>query len=287
MALIIHADDFGMARSINQACRELCRLGTMSSVSIMANMPFSGEAVELLETSNVSLGVHSTFTEGAPLLPADRVSSLVDGHGNFHSHARMLQLGRAGRLSVDDIHAELSAQCARVRDLIGGRMVFLDSHHSIHNKLKPFAEAFLRVKDAFGFTAIRTRSFCYFQRVGEKTSLVEPTLGNLLRIGLKPYLTARVYAAHARRFARVYRVADAMIVTNQPGVGDLLRAIIRGQVSVPAGRVYYLVIHPATATEDLPPSNLTKERVEEYAILRSPEAVAYFEKHRLIHFGRI
>ena len=47
MNYVIHADDFGYAKSINKSIIELCDKGILNSVSIMANMPYSKDCIEL------------------------------------------------------------------------------------------------------------------------------------------------------------------------------------------------------------------------------------------------
>lgn len=284
MKLIIHADDFGMAESINTACIELCRLKTLSSVSVMANMPYSDQVVELLPLKHVSLGLHSTFTEGAPLLPVDEVSSLVDDAGNFYKYPEMMRRAKAKKLSSDDIYRELKAQYARLKERIGDRLSFVDSHHSIHNKLVPFRDAFIRFGREVDSHAIRTRQMHYLDVVGTGAKLVRPDLCSLPRFGLRKVLANYFYRNTASKFKGSYTIPDGMIVEDQLGAMNVFRALPKLDWSQQPDKTYYAVTHPAVTIDDLPETNLKEERLQEFEILKSKEFVEFVGAHPLSNF---
>jgi len=139
MNLIIHADDFGMTRSINEAILELAKLGTLSSTSVMANMPYSNEVIELLDIPAISIGLHSTFTQGKPLSDLKKIPSLIDTQGNFLDYHNLVKGYRKNSIKTDEIFIELENQFLWLQNQIGDKLIFIDSHHSIHNKLDGFA----------------------------------------------------------------------------------------------------------------------------------------------------
>ena len=288
MKLIIHADDFGMAESINTACIELCRLKTLSSVSVMANMPYSDQVVELLPLEHVSLGLHATFTEGAPLLPVNEISSLVDDAGNFYQYPEMMRRAKAKKLSSDEIYRELKAQYARLKERIGGRLSFVDSHHSIHNKLAPFRDAFIRFGKEVDSHAIRTRQMYYLDIVGTGTGtgakLVRPDLCSLPRFGLRKVLANYFYRNTASKFKGSYTIPDGMIVEDQPGAMNVFKALPKMDWSQQPAKTYYAVTHPAVTIDDLPETNLKEERLQEFEILKSAEFIAFVTARPLSNF---
>lgn len=48
MKLIINADDFGMTKSVNKAVAELAQLGTLTSTTVMVNMPYWRQIIPVL-----------------------------------------------------------------------------------------------------------------------------------------------------------------------------------------------------------------------------------------------
>jgi predicted glycoside hydrolase/deacetylase ChbG (UPF0249 family) len=125
--LIIHADDAGLAPSINVATLAALRAGDVSSASIIAVGRWVGELDQTNAAGpSLDLGVHLTLTSESPVLrlapaaPAAEVPSLVDSTG-------MLRLAIQPPLVGSEVETELRAQIARVRRL-GIRVTHLDSH---------------------------------------------------------------------------------------------------------------------------------------------------------------
>jgi hypothetical protein len=110
--LIVHADDFGMAHSINVATWWALEQGHVTSASVMVPCPWSAEAMGLWrQRPSADIGVHVTLTSEWPLYkwrplssPA-KSSGLVDAYGNFHSNRHCI----AG-VEPDFIETEIEAQ---------------------------------------------------------------------------------------------------------------------------------------------------------------------------------
>jgi predicted glycoside hydrolase/deacetylase ChbG (UPF0249 family) len=287
MKLIIHADDFGMADSINNACIELCRLGTLSSVSIMANMPHTSAIEQLKQIENISLGLHVTCTQGQPLSSPCSIPSLVTKHGHFFCYKELIARLKRHQIRPSEIETELRAQCEWLYTRIGHQFVFLDSHHSIHNKFRVFRDAFLRVQRDYPVSAIRTRQMFYLVERDGKWSLQPPSLLSTNRFGIRKWITNTYYRQAAKAMSKDVTIADGMIVEDKPGALDSLKTIHNIDLNIDDNRVFYIVVHPADAINDLPQSNLTTERLAEYEWLKTPTFVQYANEYKLIHFGII
>ena len=80
----------------------------------------------------LEMGWHPCLTIDAPLLPPDRVPSLVDRDGRFLSLGQLLKRMMTGRLKQSEIEAEFLAQYQRFRELTGIVPANINAHHHIH-----------------------------------------------------------------------------------------------------------------------------------------------------------
>ena len=287
MKLIIHADDFGMTPSINEAIIELCKLGTLSSTSIMANMPYSQEARQLLSIDNISLGLHATFTQGKPVSnPAD-IPSLLDEQGKFAAYNKIIKRVRSRELLEEQIYRELKGQYLALKNIIGEKLVFVDSHHSIHNKLSPFRKAFVKLGNEFNIHAVRTRQMHYFIKKGKKIKILEPGVFTIGKFGLKKVVVNYYYKKVAGIFKKTYHIADGMVVENKPGALDTLKALSSMSLNHDQKKTLYIVVHPAASLEGLGDSNLQQERIEEYKLMKSENFRDYIRNHPLTDFSKV
>lgn len=127
--LIVNADDFGYTAHINQGILAAHQRGIVSSTTVMVNMPHAPTGLEqaLEEAPQLGLGLHINLTEGQPVSPAQRVTSLVDEDGRFFHIRRWPEV--AARLESEDLYQEIAAQLERFQALIGRLPTHLDAHH--------------------------------------------------------------------------------------------------------------------------------------------------------------
>jgi len=105
--LIVNADDFGMSRGITDGIILAHRYGFVTSTSLMVNMPAAEYAISRLAAApRLSVGVHLNITAGRPILPAQKVATLVDASGGFYSAAAMSRKLWQGRAASAEIEAE-------------------------------------------------------------------------------------------------------------------------------------------------------------------------------------
>lgn len=123
--LIINADDFGLSAGVNRAIMEAHRFGTVTSATLMVNLPGFAEAVQLaLATPTLGVGLHFNLTYGRPVAPGDQVTSLIDERGNFTGNHKIWH--------QQDVLTELEVQWERIRST-GIPITHLDAHHNIHH----------------------------------------------------------------------------------------------------------------------------------------------------------
>ncbi|NDJ87365.1 MAG: ChbG/HpnK family deacetylase [Chloroflexi bacterium] len=127
--LIINADDLGMSTGINRGILKAHLDGVVSSTTVMANMPHTSEGIRLVqeEAPSLGLGLHFNLTYGRPVLPPERVSSLVQPDGTFHSIDRFLD--GVVEYRIDHIRAEMQAQLDRFIEISRATPDHFDSHH--------------------------------------------------------------------------------------------------------------------------------------------------------------
>jgi chitin disaccharide deacetylase len=153
--LIITADDFGVALSVNEAVERAHRDGVLSAASLMVCAPASVDAVERAKRrADLRVGLHIVLVDGVPVLPASEVPHLVDRTGRFRSNmiaagATMFFHPAARR----ELAAEIEAQFQAFR-ATGLRLDHVNAHKHFH--LHPtIAGLILRVGARHGARAIR------------------------------------------------------------------------------------------------------------------------------------
>ena len=124
---MIHADDVGMAASINRATFDALRAGWVTSASVMVGCRAFEEVAD--HAGGADLGVHLTLTcetatgRWGPVAAPARVPSLVDRSGRFWPDAETVARGADPR----EAEIELRAQIEKALDA-GLSPSHLDSH---------------------------------------------------------------------------------------------------------------------------------------------------------------
>lgn len=134
--LIVNADDYGLTSGV---CRAIVRAhvaGIVTSTSALAIAPAFAEGVSLLdEGPGLGVGVHlAVVGEDAPLLSAREIPTLVDRTGKLAlSWRQFLPRIATGRVDIDDIEREFTAQAEAVRAALAPRPItHLDTHQHLH-----------------------------------------------------------------------------------------------------------------------------------------------------------
>jgi chitin disaccharide deacetylase len=145
--LIVHADDLGMAHSVNAATIKGFESGLVNSGSIMVPCPwFSEIAAYARANPQADLGLHLTLTSEwtsfrwGPVTSKDKVSSLLDKNGFFN----LLETEAAAKADPKEVELEIRAQVERAR-AFGIQPTHLDSHMGTLYQSKALFEVFLKV----------------------------------------------------------------------------------------------------------------------------------------------
>ncbi|NGP60819.1 ChbG/HpnK family deacetylase [Paenibacillus thiaminolyticus] len=122
--LIMNADDLGYSELVNTGIMEAHSFGTVTSSSLMANMPAFQQAVGwALRTPSLGVGLHFNLTCGTAIAPPECVPSLAGGDGSFSGQRHVWREA--------EIEVELNHQFNKL--VTAGIMpTHLDSHHHTH-----------------------------------------------------------------------------------------------------------------------------------------------------------
>ncbi len=222
--LVIHADDLGMAHSVNRATFEALQRGWITSASVMVPCPWFPEAARFArEHPELDLGLHLTLNSEwntyrwGPLSPRDAVPSLLDGDG----YLTLSETTIGERARPAEVEREIRAQVDRAK-ASGIRISHLDSHMAALFQSAGLLELYMRVGAEHGLPVLLERTGT---RGGERSP----------------------WAAAARDRALVDQV-----VSLSPGVApaEWLAAYQRTLAPLPPG-VYQLIVHLGYDDEEL------------------------------------
>jgi chitin disaccharide deacetylase len=145
--LIVHADDLGMAHSVNIASIKGLESGLVTSASIMIPCPWLPEIAAYARAHpEADLGLHLTLTSEwslyrwGPVLSKEKVPSLFDKNGYLYS----TESEAAANIDPKEAEAEIRAQIARAK-AVGIQPTHLDSHMGTLYQTQPLFETLFRV----------------------------------------------------------------------------------------------------------------------------------------------
>jgi predicted glycoside hydrolase/deacetylase ChbG (UPF0249 family) len=144
--LLVTADDFGIGPDTSRGILDLAAAGAVTSTVLLVNSPHAEASVELWRKAGrpVELGWHPCLTLDRPVLPPDRVPSLVDADGRFLPLGKLLGRLVRGRVRAGEAEAEFAAQLRLFVDLVGHPPANVNGHHHVHI-FEPVGSALRRV----------------------------------------------------------------------------------------------------------------------------------------------
>jgi predicted glycoside hydrolase/deacetylase ChbG (UPF0249 family) len=152
--LVVNADDLGLTLGVNDGIFDAHDHGILTSASLMASAAAATDAIRrAANRPSLGIGVHLTLVDGAPMLPPDHVPTLQDD-GRFHPSWRPFIVAcLLGRVSMDDVERELTAQIEYVVSH-GITPTHLDAHKHVH-LFPPVFEIAVRLAERFLIPVIR------------------------------------------------------------------------------------------------------------------------------------
>lgn len=247
--LIVNADDFGLTRGINRAILELHRQGVLTSATLMANAPATGDAIALAQqTPSLGVGCHIVLVDGNPLLSTLREipnlgdpitgklrQSLVNFLAGTYRYGPLHHPRMAG-----EIEAEAAAQIAKLQQA-GITLTHIDTHKHTH-MFPAVLRPVLRAVRAAGIRVVRNP----FEPAWSRRATAGAPLTRRLEVNL--------LAALQPTFQRI--VAEEGFTTTGGALGVLATgtldtAAVSSLLSAMPDGVWELVTHPGYTDPDL------------------------------------
>lgn len=245
--LIINADDLGFSRDVNRAILDCVHFGTVTAASLMVNMPFAGEAVDLVrkQCPDLSLALHFTLTSGKPVAPPEEIPLLVDDRGFFkHGFAGLwknLVSSRKKPAFLRQAGTEFQAQFHRMKQFSqthGLHFDHLDSHQHVH-VLPGLLEMFQQTAEEHGLVLrIPRESFCSAGRVVRRFHTWLPG-------GISKHLVLNGNTARVRQQIGYFGILETGTI-DKTAIREMLRAIRSNDFP---WDVFELNTHPSTLVE--------------------------------------
>jgi hopanoid biosynthesis associated protein HpnK len=280
--LIVNADDFGLTAGVNRAIAEAHQRGIVTSTTLMANSRAFDGASEWARSApaGLSVGCHVVLMDGEPLLPADKVSTLLDaqaknGSRRFRDNLNDFVVASfRHKLNPDEIEAEATAQMHRIQQS-GVQLSHFDTHKHAH-MFPAVLRPLLRAAKARGVPAVRNP-------FGQVWPL---PLSNLLR-------TQKLWKRFAqlnvlRKLGGTFRaeVVSHGLRTTDGSLGVLATGSLNLKLfsvmieHMPEG-TWEFVCHPGYTDAELDGvrTRLRQSREQELALLTSPEAKELLARH--------
>ncbi len=153
---IFNADDFGISPGVNQAITKAHKEGVLNSTSIMINLKYAPQAVELAgQMPDLNIGLHANLTNEMPVLSRHRIPLLVDERGKFaHGFVDLALLSVLHPRELKrQVKIEVKAQIEKAL-AAGIKLTHLDSHRHVH-MIPGIFKAFLELQQEYKIPRLR------------------------------------------------------------------------------------------------------------------------------------
>jgi predicted glycoside hydrolase/deacetylase ChbG (UPF0249 family) len=264
--LIVTADDFGIGPTTSQGILDLAGRGLITCSVLIVNSPHAERAVRAWRQAGcpMELGWHPCLTLDRPILPPERVPTLVGPDGGFWPLGSFVRRACLGRIEAEEVAAEMKAQVGRFIDLVGRPPTVVNAHQH--------AQIFWPVGGVLLDLLSRQTPLPYVRRIREPWRMLLRIPGARLKRGLLTLLGRR---DARRQQARGFPGNDWLAgITSPPWVADP-QFLVRWLGRVP-GRVVELACHPGYWDSSLIDRDCTiadggvQRRVHEFQRLSDP-----------------
>lgn len=136
MGIIVNADDFGIDPRINEAIAQAFKREIINRTTLMVNMPYAKEAMELAKKEGFldKVGIHLNLTAGKPLdeqMASDKIMCSEEGEYTANFARNLKQRFFLPKATSNNVEREIKAQFEEYKKL-GGVLWHVDSHHHVH-----------------------------------------------------------------------------------------------------------------------------------------------------------
>lgn len=234
--LIITADDFGLAREVNEAVEQAHTGGILTAASLMVGAPAAAEAVDLARRlPSLRVGLHLTLLEAPPVLSKAQIPDLVGPDGLFRTDLAKAGADMFFRKDVQrQLALEIEAQF-QVYAATGLPLDHVNAHKHFH--LHPtVASLLMKIGPRYGMRAVRVPDEPHVM-----IRAIDPRAPRLTPAITRPFTT--LLKLRMRRAG--FQVPDHVFGLAWSGAmtGDRVAALL---VHPPQG-VTEIYLHPATA----------------------------------------
>ncbi len=239
--------------------------GIVTSVSVIANLPFNAESVAKLKTVfGPRIGVHLNLTKGAPI--TRRTTSLVDENNQFFKKKNAWRRALLHQYNLKEVEEEFAAQISRLQEL-GITPDHLDGNNHLHI-FPQIAEVVARLARDFDIKKIRLP----LEKFQNPRHYFQPKAFKKYFFGLLAKRASFMF----KSFGLLFPEHFAGIQFPRVGEIESLRKFFR---KLPPGTTE-LMCHPGYRNVSLSLSSRSQHK-EELAALTNPEVLAAL-KHEQI-----
>jgi predicted glycoside hydrolase/deacetylase ChbG (UPF0249 family) len=263
--LVVNADDLGLTAGVNDGIVDAHDRGILTSASVFANAPATADAIRRVRIRpSLGVGVHLALVDGSPMLPPNRVPSLIEGDGRFRASWKPFIVAcLRGRIAFEEIERELTAQIDRVRSE-GIRLTHLDAHKHVH-AFPPIFAIVARLAERFRIPVVRVPYERWSPVWGDGQQRRTARRQALVNLAMLPW---------ARRD---YRLASRQALRTPPFAGRIHTGVLsadsfEGVVRRLRPGVTELMVHPGFVDDALlrTDTRLLSSRAEEARLLCAP-----------------
>jgi hopanoid biosynthesis associated protein HpnK len=269
--LIVTADDFGLTRRVNEAIEIAHRDGVVTTASLMVNGSGFDSAVEIAqERPHLDLGLHLNLTEGKPVTPFSKISTLATPHGFIYTHpSRLAAALILPRVRIADLEQEIRAQIEKAM-LARLQISHIDGHKHVH-AIPAVIRLIAKIAPEYGIHAVRCvketvprlRSLLARNRSSRRQIILQYGFGRVLSTAwaISPAASSTFRVVTPQRF---YGITQTGFLDLDTFV-EILQDLTDGTNE--------LMCHPGYVDDDLKrtPTRLHEQRERELTLLTGSE----------------
>ena len=263
--LIVNADDFNSDEERNRGIVEAAEKGIVSSVSVIANLPFTAESVSRLKAVfGHRIGVHFNLTKGVPL--TKRAATLADETGQFFKKKRAWGRALLHQYDLKEVEEEFAAQISRLREL-DIEPDHIDGNNHLH-VFPGIAEVTARLARDFSIKKVRLP----LEKFQTPRHYFQPQ-------AFKKFY----FRLLAKQASFVFKSFDLLFPEHFAGIQfprvSKIESLRKFFYQLPPG-VTELMCHPGYCNAAMPLSSQVKHE-EEFAALTDPEVLAALKREQI------